>query len=213
VRLIFTFASVVLFLVAISFSGCSVGAEQVGQNISGVQPEVPQRPADVTDAATTARWGNLVRWHIRSADWSMELPENGWWDFVDPADNMRSQPTSATFRTQTTNGEKTFMFMDVIRLDRSVVSSPTCSSQVMLGSDGVQVSARLTDIRIEGILVTVNRITPAASDGSTTGMYEFCFVTPGAMFQLTAGPGRRPRCLTFTKWSGRSGTRASPFAR
>ena len=188
-RLRFTFASLIIVLVAISFSGCSVGAEQVGQNISGVQPEVLQRPADVTDSAITARWGKLVRWHIRNADWSMELPENGWWDFVDPADSQRSQPTSATFRTQTANGEKTFMFMDVIRLDRSVLSSPTCSSQVMLDSDGVQVSAQMTDIRIEGIPVTVNRITPAASDGSTTGTYEFCFVTPGAMFQLTAGAG------------------------
>lgn len=188
-RLRFIFVAIALTIAAIAVSGCGVGAEQVGQDFPRVQPEVLQRPSDITGAATTARWGNLVRWHIRNADWSMELPENGWWDFVDPLDGQRSQPTSATFRTDTSNGEKTFMFMDVIRLDRAVLSSPVCAAQTMLDSSGAQVSLSVGEIRIEGIPVTVNRITPPASDGSTTGTYEFCFVTPGAMYQLTAGAG------------------------
>ena len=184
-----TLISLVFLIVAIAISGCSVGAEQVGQNLSGVRPEVLQRPSHVTDTATTARWGKLVRWHIQNANWSMELPENGWWDFVDPIDSQRSQPTSATFRTDTAGGFKTFMFMDVVRLDRTVVSSPTCVTPTMIEPGGSQVSLSLNDIEIEDITVSVSRITPPASDGSTTGTYEFCFVTPGAMYQLTAGAG------------------------
>ena len=185
----FTFTSLAILLLAVTMTACSVGAEQIGQNVSGVQPEVLQRPAAVTDPGTTARWGNLVRWHIRNADWSLELPENGWWDFVDPFEGERSQPISATFRTETSNGERTFMFMDVIRLDTSTSSAPTCTRPTMIDADGSRLSLPLNDIEIEGVPVSVTRITPSASDGSTTGTYEFCFVTPSAMFQITTGAG------------------------
>lgn len=179
---------ILVMLIALTVAACNVRAGGDAGDPPH-RPEVSSRPAAVTGSALVSRWGTFVRWRIDGADWSIELPEKGWWDFANPLVRPGEAPSSATYRSGAPGDTdlNTYVYVDVVRLDRSALPAPVCAAPAVNNPDTGIGSAQIDNIKIDGHAATVTRLTAPARDGSTTGTFDFCFVTTDGMFQITAG--------------------------
>lgn len=182
---------------------CGVSAGEPGLGYPGGTPDINRQPGTIDNSALTSRWGETVRWKIGNADWSIELPDDGAWDFGDPFDPAVGDPAhqliSATYRSSTANGTEPYIFVDIVRLELSTLPEPWCSSPTVVSPDGDLISTPQADLVIAGHRASVTRITGPAADGSSTGSYQLCFVTATAMYQLISGarPGSATQDMFF----------------
>lgn len=136
----------------------------------------------------SGRWGEIVRWQIDGASWTIELPGDGGWHSGDPLNEAEFSPDAVTYRSESnaSGGSDPSLFVDVLRLDLGRLADPTCTIPTVLSPDGGLLSGSLGTIRVDDRDASLGRLTRPAADGSTTGTFQVCFITGGSMYQLTA---------------------------
>ena len=175
-----------LVWLAFAVAGCS---SPVDDAVAGV-PVTPKTDRERIEAPDTSlNWGHFARWRFEGGDWSVDLPEQGWWDLVNPFVEPGSAPTAATYRSGTPGGGHSdpYVYMDILRFEQSDFGEPGCSrTQRQLASTSPDEPERV-EMSIAGQTVTATKLSPKPSDLSTTATYRVCFVSGGTMYQLIGG--------------------------
>ncbi len=166
-------------------AACSSGKADEAKNLPAEPGITIQRS---TSLALEHQWGDVNHWQIEGANWSIDLPEEGRWDFGGPLNESGFSPNAATYRSDngTLEVPEPFTFVDVLRFDLASLAVQSCTRPTIIDPDGGLISVRMDDMQIDGHTATVSRITSPARDGSGTGTFEICFVTGDSMYQLTA---------------------------
>lgn len=175
-----------LMVLAITAFACKAAAVDVDSHL----PATPVVKHDVIEThPLTETWGEMARWRIENSDWSIELPKEGWWDFVNPLIEPGATPTNATYRSRNVLDSSTgpYVFVDVVRLSLSSLNTQDCAAGTFVDLSGNRFDSGIQVIRIDGYEAVLTALTPSPVDRSTTGTYQVCFTTDSAMYQLIFG--------------------------
>ncbi len=177
----------VLIAVAFAATACNVSAADPNDFILPT-PGVIAESVSPGESAVGVRWGDIVRWRIEGADWSIQLPAEGEWESANPFNPSDFSPNAATYRSNISAGGASApsVFVDVVRLDLGSISLQQCARPVVISPDGNLISLALPDMSVDGLSAMITRITTPAADGSSTGTFEVCLVAAGAMYQMVA---------------------------
>ncbi len=170
-------------LAALVMSACTVSA----QNSPDSPSEAPAIGRETVRHVTLDEaWGQVTRWQIEDADWSIALPEIGSWSSISPLNESGFSSDSVRYTTDLKASVERSLVLEVQRFNRAVDSTTTCSPPTIVTPNGQLISARIDGVTIDGHDALVTRISEPGANGSSTGTYQVCFITSDSMYLLAA---------------------------
>lgn len=172
-----------LAIATVALAGCGADAASVGP---GQRGDVSEGPASLTGPYSLAGWGAPARMRPEDSEWSIELPSGGWWDFSSDPFDSGVTPEEATYRTSQVAPIDGQPYASVNIITLRSLEKPVCPAYNNFSPEGEPVSERLADMDIGGHTARVYRVTAAATDGSSSGEFNACFVSDGVMYSINA---------------------------